>query len=136
MSELKITVKNGCIKVNKYREYRFMAEDIANEVCNTVKGEYERDFWVFVFKSVLENMGKHAKFFKAKILTQISYPLHLHGKTSERIGLPFKEAKAYVNGYNDATKQFNDLFDEVEDAIADKLDEVMPSEEWLRAVKN
>ncbi len=129
MNKLEVTVKDGCIKVNKYQEYTTMAEDIANEVCNTIKGEYERDFWVFVFKSVLENMGKHAKFFKANILTQISYPLHLHEKTSERIDLPFKEAKAYVKGYNEATKQFNSLFDMIENAIAGKLDEVMPSEE-------
>ncbi len=129
MNKLEVIVKDGRIKVNKYQEYTTMAEDIANEVCNTIKGEYERVFWVFVFKSVLENMGKHAKFFKANILTQISYPFHLHEETSKRIGLPFKEAKAYVSGYNEATKQFNSVFKNIENAIAGELDEVMPSEE-------
>ncbi len=127
MKELEVTVKDGRIEVNKYQEYTALAVDIANEVCNFTKGEYERDFWTFVFKCVLENMGKHAHYFKNEILAQISYPLYLHQETMETVRLPFKEAKAYVKGYNEATKQFNDLFEQVEDALAEKLDKVMPS---------
>lgn len=127
MEGLKIEIIDGVVTLNKYQEYYPVAERIANELCVKLFGKYVRDNWLVILETTILELVENSKELKAKIVTDISYSFILHTMSSEKIQLPFKEAQAYINGYNNAVTNFNEVFEQVENSVGYSLNKFLPS---------
>ncbi len=124
--ELTVEIIDGKVILNKYQEYYLLAEGIANDLCIKLFGEYDQNKWIAILKYVIKGLASNSKKLKSQIVTDVSYAFNLHSVTSERIDKPFKEAKAYIEGFNDATTTFNKVFKDVEISIESSLNKFLP----------
>ena len=126
MKKTEVKIINGMVTVDKNKCYYQVAERISNDIfCDVLEGDYDAEISRKMVQIIIDGLAHNSIQLKGDILTDISYCFTLHGGSSEKVRLPFKEAKAYVDGYNDATRSFKQAFEHVERSIKESLDKFL-----------